>query len=320
MSQSPYERLVVGINPYAANARNVRRGVIDPLMAEAVPFEILETDLDTEDAQIELYRDQLRQGDRLLLPGGDGTYHRAINALRLVDPSVRDSLQIGLMAYGNRCDTAWVGGKHRKDVLAMADDARYLADFTPLRVTTDSPVLDAVKNRLALGYVTIGDALAQGAAIFNSTPNRYTLHASSHKFALSARIAMKYYLSRIGKFAQLPDDATLNSEHVALGITDIIALNGPRMATLLRNGQSSYSQESFEYTTFNANSVLALGKVGLSSLVLGAVPTSSEESITVEFGELKRVMMQADGEPYALDPIARITVDKDVESFRVITE
>lgn len=324
MEQSPYERLVVGVNPFASNARFVRREVITPLMAEAKLDVLLDATHDTDEALIDMYRARLRPGDRLLLPGGDGTYHRSINALRFLDDEVRESVQLGFLAYGNRCDTARVAGRYRRDVLAMADTDRALSTYHPLRVVTESVGVEndsiALTNRLALGYTTLGRALAEGAETFNTLPNRYRLNASQAKLATSAGIALKYYFRRVGTFAPLPEGTAVNGQELDGSVTDLIALNGPMMAGVVPNKRESFKGNEFQWGVLSGNSRAGLARLGLRRVLSRDVFPDKAKELTVTFPYQEPAFFQADGEYFSVPVVDRVTIDKADEAFTVVTK
>lgn len=315
---NPYERLVVVGNPVSSAAGAIRRQVVDRLDSEG--FRPLHVDLPSAaiDDVTEEFDSRLRAGDRVLVAGGDGTYYLAINALRQLT-DLRRTIDVGFMAYGNRCDGANYSGRFQKNAVAMAGQSVVPRTFRPLRHRLLAPGTDVpTHDRLAVSYVTFGDALAPGAEIFNTDENRQRMHGATFKLLHSAHIAAGYLAKRLKAFDTLPEGTRLNGEMIGPDTTDIVALHGLTMAGVLKNRQKTYDPQHFESVVLAGNTIHVLGSTVTQGLLRG-IPSRTVSDMLVEFPTPVDMTLQADGEASHVDNIHMIVVDKpEDESLQVL--
>lgn len=320
--KTPYEQLVVGYNPNSSDARAMQRLVFDRLDDARIRYELMPTASSQAEEFAEVIDDTLHEGDRLLILGGDGTYNLVINALRDISEIERSGVELGFMAFGNRCDGAALSGRAKRDAVAMASDHVQPVTFWPLRYRVETEEGHDDIDELALGYVTIGHVLAEGARHFNAPMTRKAIEHSPSKLLSSARVAAGYFIGNYQHFTPLPEGTIVNGEQLDPRVSDLVALNGMTMATFMRNSKNSYASTNFEYTAVDVTHVRGLLSQTRQALKnRGYLPTVTVDQlvVTLDAAGADSITLQSDGEAKVLTAVSSIVIDKATEPLNVLT-
>lgn len=305
----PYERLVVVGNPNSTRAGEIRRDVFGRLAAERIGHRPIQT----RDSSVESLAEQLEfveRDDRLLIAGGDGMLALAVNALRLVGRVGQESPQLGFMAYGNRCDGAAVSGRVKRDVMLMQSEAMQPQDYRPLRVSVHSDAVADDLDWLAVSYVSVGDLSVGGAEHFSSPSVRAKLIGKRALYLHSAHEMLRYYRQQRRQLNELAGAMTIDQQPVPFGATDVVLLNGQKMASTVINSQAHYLGGQHRRGLIDAKRYGAVVKAYLSMQYQRGMPGVDVASTSIALTDGTFNKLQSDGEVHLLPPSSTIRVDK----------
>jgi diacylglycerol kinase family enzyme len=311
MTSTP-ERILIISNPSSSRARDVQRYVIDPLSdASLVDKEIVQFSVTSKDRLVTIQEiaEVIQPHDRVIVAGGDGTGSVTINGIMNAPDST--GVRVGFLPYGNFNDMAatFTDRSAKKHPLQLV-----LSDET----TTVHP-LDVIVNQrhhqYALLYATVGwTALA--AAEFDKPKKRTKLQQKNQaNLAKSLTdIAKMYFQTRHSSF--LPSFHR-NGHDIQANTTDILAINGPIMAKIIRSHRDIYATGTFlskdlNVSRFFANSDL-LGRSALNFLIGThlALPGTHRTEDTINFTSPADVPLQIDGEVSTLNGVSSLTITKN---------
>ena len=318
MSQT-YNKLVIVQNPHSSAARRVSHDVFSRLDGEHIDYDTVESQASADDMADEL-SSHIEECDRIIVAGGDGTYNLAINALRHTG---KNDLQLGFMPFGNRCDGAVVGGSRKNDVLAMASHAWEPSQYWPLhaKITTEEEK-EEVTDTIALSYVTVGGPLARGASYFNDLATRDRIRGTKRglRLLMSALCAADYIKRNFGSFESMPPGALLNGVPIPDGVSDIIALNGQTMATVLRNPDQSYRGGTFRQAELHNKSIAGVAVLAVAILRPNGLPALPVSRTELSFQQPGEVAAQFDGKTRDFHGVRSLVIDKKASPLRVLMD
>lgn len=290
-------RLVVVRNPNSTRAHRVEREVINPLYAHGKPFVTLETRSPHTEDNIADMQEFLRDGDIALGVGGDGTGMQLTNAVLRSGLNV----ELGFLPYGNFNDLARVHGL-RNPLDAYGDVAT--TELHPLTIDIDGEYW-----RDAPAYATMGWS-AIAASQFGHTESRDRMRRGVGGTSLIpslGQLARHYFEHRDEK---LPSFHTSHSDVVRRAVTDIMAVNSPRVGAVVQSRENHYDQGDFGYHELDVSRILPNIPFGLRAL-FGRTPTSLRSKTSVEFDAPASVPIQTEGEFARPENVSRIDIYKD---------
>lgn len=300
------------------------------------------------DENAKLLAGMLGDGDLVIAAGGDGTATMVANA---VLESGKEAV-FSAIGYGNLNDMAqmlkvrrpveyggeYVGGvqeiveKFQGSVPggsggsgsgsggASAGASGGVVEVYPLEV-----LVDGEHWRYAMCYATVG-LLAEATEMMDEEGVRARLNTGRRGVLYSLVRAVFWYLGNKGR-RFLPGAEVSGSEggevvvklngEVVAGATDYLAVNGPRVAKMMKGGKWYLSKEKF------GSGVKSLGKFwkmvgfGLRSITLGIKLAESEGDV-LEFSEPSEVEIQAEGEYQRLSGVRKIEVRKVKRGMKVV--
>ncbi len=240
----------------------------------------------------------LLDGDLLVAVGGDGTINMALNAL------IKSGKQVvlGALGYGNFNDFAETLGTTNLREIIGNFEKNQIKKFYPLKVEINDKLW-----RYAGCYVTIGMA-AEVTKIFDEEKNRKKLAKHMHWFSY-LKIALWYYKNRFRK--NFVPKMRLNGDEQSK-MSDVIALNSPKMAGVMRGDNWCWQKEVFGLGSFRLKWSLPLFSFMIKSM-FKRVPVQESKEMRLEFEEPATITIQAEGEYQTLDGVKKIRIEKNVE-------
>ena len=295
-------RLIVVHNPNSTGARFVESEVFNQLKGKSIGYQTITTRFPDTEANIDDIASRLVDGDRVISAAGDGTASQVVNAVLFTGVDA----EVGFLPYGNFNDLA---SSHMNTKDSVIDLVRgQPVDTIPLCVS-----LDGDPWRFAPGYATLGST-ALLANQFNTEKSRKLLRfAPRHlKIAASlAQLAQSYFQSRN---EDLPSFTT--SERSQLDgqpATDIIAINSPHVAKLVRLQECFYDTTKFGYKEINMAQFLRNIPFGVQALTTGAPLDIVDRSVSIHFDEpAKNLLIQTEGE-FAHINAQDVTISKQLD-------
>ena len=295
-------------NPACSRAKQV--GSVVMRLEEELPkgsLRQLETPSPFFEDNVDAISGAIEPGDTILVAAGDGTGSAAANAFLQANSF---DAQLGFLPYGNFNDMAHTfTGKGSKDPLNLIDNHNTI-ELHPLNVYANGDFL-----RRGVLYATLGWT-ATAAAIYDKPEHRQGLQDGGANLVSSlATIAKMYFqtrsTARLPLFKRLAEDAFYDD------ITDILAINGPIMAKIIRTKTPYYEGTDFyskdlDVSKFFANS----GFLGLSALnfVAGinlSLRGQERHADRLEFVERATVPLQIDGEYIQLQEVENLSISKE---------
>lgn len=293
-------RLIVVHNPHSTRANKVQRDVLNRLHDTRILFdEFVPQSTATEDNIADM-RDVLRNGDTILSAAGDGTAMQVANAV--LRNEHHDS-QIGFLGYGNFNDLS----RDQRDPVKLLEG-------TPVPLYPLTIDVNGQYWRDAPGYLTIGFT-AIAAAQFGSTTSRerqQNLPENLKLLASLGQLGTTYFQER---HRMLPPFHTSESLIVQRAVTDILAVNSPRVGRVIRAKDYS-AGDDFGFRTADISTIPKNLPFGAQAL-LHRAPAEALDDIAVHFEQPVSVPIQSEGEFAQLTAIDTVHIYKDPE--RVLT-
>lgn len=299
-------RLILVINPRSSGFEQIQEKLISHLKfshfdGDFITFEIQPTNPMSNAREM---AKGLLDGDTILVAGGDGTAHIASNAAAL---SKKKNLKMKFTGFGNFNDYAHSFSKNNGKAMVQAiDSGRVVAKIRPLEVLVNGEFL-----RFAPLYSTVG-LTAEMAEIFEGKRLRRALKkvkGRNRRLLLSLLASTRFYLKNRKKHTLNIAKITLDGEELAKNpktTTDLVFLNGPRMARIMRRRDNKFHPESFRFGTVNASCLLGNLPFLVGGL-FGYLPLKKVKSAKIEFKRAKRMTIQIEGE------VAKINAVKTIE-------
>ncbi|MDB5187454.1 MAG: Lipid kinase, YegS/Rv2252/BmrU family [Candidatus Saccharibacteria bacterium] len=302
MNTNKSERLVVIHNTKSSRAANVERGVFDRLADGGMrPTRFLTPSPHAAD-NIDAIAHFVQSGDTVLSAAGDGTANAVINGLL---ESNHEGVTAGFLGYGNFNDVPRTmnHGDARRDPLTLLS-SRKTVELNPLSVTKNGE-----HWRYAALYATLGWT-AVAAAEFDSPKVREKLqHGGANIVSSLARLGIRYFQTR--HISDLPLFYRDNGE-LYEGLTDVLAVNGPIMAKIIRSGQDKYKGPDFLLRDLDVSGLFKNSGF-LAASAIGRMPGVVTQSDELKFTQPSSVPIQVDGEFSMLNNVSTLRIEKSDE-------
>lgn len=237
----------------------------------------------------------LMDRDLLVVAGGDGTANMALNAI--IESGKKVTL--GVLGYGNFSDFAGMLGTISLADVVRKFEKKQVKELYPLKIEVNDELW-----RYAGCYATVGMA-AEVTKIFDQEKVRTKLSRRAHWFSY-LKIAFWYYKNRFRRI--FVPKMRLNGAPQKT-MTDIIALNSPRMASVMRGKDWCWRKKVFGAGSFKLKWSVPLFFFMMKSM-FNRVPVSESEKMLVEFDEPANVVIQAEGEYEDLEGVRKIAIEK----------
>lgn len=326
------QKLIVVYNPRSSKQAAIEREVLAParkLTGWLVGKYVVTTESLAENA--EKLAKILNDGDLVIVAGGDGTANMTVNAIL----QSKKDITFGVLGYGNFNDMARMlktkraveyGGEYIGGVTEIVNRlaAGKVHEAFPLEV-----LVDGKHWRYALCYVTLG-LFAESTRVFEEETVRKKLQTGKKHLMFSIwQLAKWYFRNRKREFLpvgrreekggpeiMIEGDGKL-AQSLGGKVTDYIAVNGPRMARVMRGGKYYLREQEFRATTAKLGNFGSLMWFMLRS-IFWRVPGKRVQDEILQFDEKGNVMIQAEGEAAKLEGVKKIEVRKAKCGIKVV--
>ncbi|MEO8911626.1 MAG: diacylglycerol kinase family protein, partial [Candidatus Saccharimonas sp.] len=288
----------------STGARFVKKEVFGQLNGDSISYQTITTRFPDTEANIDDIASRLVNGDMVISAAGDGTASQVANAILVSGVDA----EVGFLPYGNFNDLA-LSHMNQKD--SVTDLVRAsAAKVIPLYVE-----LDGKPWRYAPGYTTIGST-ALLANQFSTDQSRKLLRFAPRSLKIAASLAQladTYFRTRNDDLP--PFTTTEKSQLAGQPATDIIAINSPHVARMVRLQKLFYDSTEFGYKEINMAQFLRNVPFGIRALTSGAPLEMVNNSISVHFDEpVKDLLIQTEGE-FAHVSAQDVTISKSLDDF-----
>ena len=297
------KRLLIIYNPRSSRYADVKKEVLEParkLTGYMVgKYEIEKTDIDQN---VRKFAKLLKDGDMVLAAGGDATGVIAVNGILQSGCDV----VLAVLPYGNFNDLARTLGTEKFEEVFRGKERK----LYPLEIVVDGRLM-----RYATCYVTIG-MTAEAVQLYDEVKMRKILKKKWGRYVGSYTNLMGWYFKNRRKRKFLPE-FRLNGVLQDKRTSDYVAVNGGSIARVMRGGGDFLDARKFRNETDRLTSFWQLFKFMVRSMLI-RVPGNETDGDTLEFIELGRVVIQAEGESMVFENPKQIEIRKGGKYLEVI--
>ena len=311
-------RLVLVINPRSSGYSLVHEKIVRNIQKlnlaenQQITYEIQPTNpLDNAEKMAGILQDN----DIILVAGGDGTAHIATNAIIFSD---KQGIKIKYTGFGNFNDYAHSFSKNTsKSCLAALESSKVIAKIKPLKVYINGDFY-----RLAPLYATIG-LTAEMAEIFEHPKVRGALKVSpdrNTRLLLSLLAATRFYFNHRKsnsiniKNIELDDDSCSveNSK-----ITDLVFMNGPRMARIMKSNYNKKHPENFGFQALDSSKIIK-NIPFLTRGIFGFIPLKRTNLVSIWLKKPQDIFIQIEGESAKIKNASSIRVEQSNQIINIL--
>ena len=310
-------RLIIVINPRSSGFSFISKKILKPVYAsslsegEIITFEIQPTNpLDNAQKMAKI----LKNGDKILVAGGDGTAHIASNAVAFSGKKI----QIKYTGFGNFNDYACSFSKNTPQAAIRAlEKGETVSVLRPLEI-----FINGEFYRYAPLYATFG-LTAEATEIFDLPKIRNRLKKIKNRnlrHLISLTKAAKFYFKNRKKhILKIAKIITGNDEvfEIRDKITDVAFMNGPRMARVMRSKINKTDSENFGFTAMNSGDFRA-NIPFLVKGIFGHIPLKRVKNVKIEFKKPSKIALQIEGEVYRITDVKTLEVRISKEKIKVL--
>ena len=309
-------RLIIVINPRSSGFSFISKKILKPVYAsslsegEIINFEIQPTNpLDNAQKMAKI----LKNGDKILVAGGDGTAHIASNAVAFSGKKV----QIKYTGFGNFNDYACSFSANTPQAAVRAlEKGETVSVLRPLEI-----FINGEFYRYAPLYATFG-LTAEATEIFDLPKIRNRLKKIKNRnlrHLLSLTEAAKFYFKNrkkhILKITKIETDG--EAFEIRDKITDVAFMNGPRMARVMRSKINKTDSENFGFTAMNSGDFRA-NIPFLVKGIFGHIPLKRVKNAKIEFKKPSKIALQIEGEVYRITDVKTLEVKLSKNKIEVL--
>lgn len=298
-------RLLIVHNPYSSRHDDVEKEVLNParqLSGYMIgKYRIAKVGIEEN---IKRLATVLREGDLVVVAGGDATAAIAVNAI--IDSE--KSVELAVLPYGNFNDLArTLGTSKLNEVLSPNTRVR---KFYPLNITVDDK-----HWRYSACYVTMG-MMAEAVKLYDQPAARRKLRTRLGRSVGSYLMIAGWYLKNRHKKVFIPE-FSLNSIRQDSKISDYMAINGSSLARVMKGSGDYCKPQTFNSGTWRLAGLWRLFCFMMKSM-FSQVPSNETKGDLIEFVRPATVELQAEGEPEIFKDIRKIEVRKAKQYLNVI--
>ncbi|RYC73018.1 diacylglycerol/lipid kinase family protein [Candidatus Nanogingivalis gingivitcus] len=247
----------------------------------------------------------LHSGDIILVAGGDGTAHIASNAVAI---SGQKNIKMKFTGFGNFNDYAHSFSKNSgKAMLRAIESGKMKTEIHPLEIKINGKFF-----RYAPLYATIG-LTAEMAEIFEGKKLRRVLkkiHRRNLRLILSLFAATRFYFKHRKKHLMKIESISLDDKEYSLPkkiVTDLVFMNGPRMARIMRSSANKIDNKNFGFSALNSANLIKNVPFLLSGII-GKIPLTRTKKVGIEFKKPRKITIQIEGEAIKVEKVSKIEV------------
>lgn len=297
-----HERTLIAINPAATGAGRVEREVITPLTEEGIVYDTFVTPSPDYNDNVEAFGEVIRDGDLLVIAGGDGTVAQATEAIARSD---LENIGVAALPFGGFADLASKKASVLDIVGPDANTEEYRRYLMSIHVDDETEPW-----RYANAYFGIG-RLALLANSFGTPESRKRL---SGRTGLAKRTLQ---IAQLGSeyFKQdffFPEHDTSLSPLVEQAVTDYMFVNNHRAGGIMRFPEDFGQTDYFGVVQRDVSKIVRNIPFGLMALV-GHAPSDEHTRYDIELADVLPIPVHNDGE-FASKNTSRISIRKDPEA------
>jgi Sphingosine kinase and enzymes related to eukaryotic diacylglycerol kinase len=299
-------RVVLIHNPQSSHAIDVKKQVIAPVKQFASSGEFLEYKIKPTsfNQNVRKITKILREQDRVVVAGGDGTATIVANAILATEHS---NISLIVLGYGNFNDMSTGFGAKGRDVVDLLESPSTVKAY-PLEVLVNNSHF-----RYSVCYFNLG-LFAEVVRLFDKKEHRKELQTGKKGVFFSWRILTSMYL-KAKKTPHLPE-YRLNGN--VMNTTDYVAINNTVMAQILKSGKRFYLGKEFAHFTPNLSKFTSLISAAAPSL-FGRMPCKTTTSDELVFEKPTDIASQSEGEYCKLKTVRKIKIVKSKKYLNVVT-
>ena len=286
-----FKRVIIAYNKESSRYGDVKREVLDKLEKYAEDFNFTVKHFlvlkKSVEKNAERLGKELKDGDLVIVAGGDGTATAVLNGVI----NSKRQVKLAVLPYGHFNDMARTL-KCKKIEQIFSGEVK---KFYPLEAK-----IDGKHFRYAGCYFTIG-MFAESTEIFNIPDERKKIKKGSAKIYAFSRLFKWWRKNRKREF--LPKD---------LKATDILAINGRTVARVMRGRRKlAFSSERFIITKRKLSGFFGIGLFMMKSIVF-RISGKTGTKMRLKFADVIEVEIQAEGE-YEKKKCREIIITKPVD-------
>jgi diacylglycerol kinase family enzyme len=288
-------RIVVVHNPICTQADRIGRDVFGALDENRVPYADFSTKWPDPKANEDEIRAFLKDGDRVIAAGGDGTVATAARAL------VGREIQLGALPFGNYNDVSRAHTDTGQGVMGLVAENTPVVDHSPIIMSVNGNPIGQILGSAGLGRTVYGvEAMNEPKA---REARRRNNAGGYGKLALEI---MKHFS------AQLPPYRLNGSDRVSAHSSDIMITNLPSNGGgAVESQQTFYRGETFGLRAMRWNRPDFPLEVLANKLWGRAVGFAAMQACRVKFAEpADNIPLHIDGETQRLQEVREIEFAK----------
>ncbi len=301
------KRLIIVYNPKSTDYKRVEKEVMEParqLKGWTIGKYVVKPEPVSDNAR-RIAR-ILRDGDLVIVAGGDGTASVGVNGIM----SSGKKVTLGVLGYGNFNDLAHTLGAKNLDELMQAYKDHKIETMWPLTIAINDQLW-----RYSACYLTVG-LLADSTKVFDKPATRQKLKKRRRGLFFSLRTLASWYFKTRKHRVFLPK-VYLNGRERSYEMTDYLAINSKRVANVMRGSDCYLKKDVFWRSMVNMKSTSALITMMVQS-IFKRVPGKEVMADVLTFQKPVNVGVQVEGEYHRLKEVEKITIDKAKHGLKVV--
>lgn len=302
------QRIIIVYSPHSSHYIHVKRDVLEParqLKGYLIgKYQVKQASVDTNAAALAQI---LQDNDLVISAGGDGTATMTVNAI--IHSGKRVTL--GVLGYGNFNDLAHTLRIKTFNQLITQWQAGQTTAYYPLEARINDQ-----HYRYAACYFTVG-LFAESTTVFDNKKTRHQLESGHRGLFYSIRSLAGWYFQNHRR--EFITQSVLNSTPLPNKTTDIIALNTPHMAKIMRGDKCYLQGENYLSTTVNLSNLPRLS-LFMTKSMFGHVTKNYSHQDIIKFATPTTISIQAEGEYQQLHDVKTLEFKKSKKPLHVVTK
>ena len=256
----------------------------------------------------------LQNNDIVLVAGGDGTAHIATNAIII---SGKTGIKIKYTGFGNFNDYAHSFSRnHYKACIRALDEQQSKYSVKPLELSINGEFYRYIPL-----YATVG-LTAEMAEIFEHPRIRGALKKTpgrNSRLALSLLAATRFYFNHRKEEDIHVEKIKINGESVRVNpkITDLVFMNGPRMARIMRSQANKKAPEKFGFAALDSGKIIKNLPFLVKGL-FGFIPLKTAHEVEIILEKPQNLQIQIEGESTKLKNIKNISIRQIEQKIHIL--
>ncbi len=284
MHHESIKNLIIVQNSQSTRFESIHR-LFQLLDAYELTYEVYHTPSADTEENIQAMQQDLPDGAMIISAAGDGTAMQVINAVLRAE---KGETTLGFVPFGNFNDIARSHAKRGHTVIDMLTAP--VVESHPITIEADGEYW-----RHAPAYVTLGwTALA--ASRFSDRESRESMqhNGNSATRTNSLRQLSKHYFDN--RHLKLPPFRLNGDEELFTEVTDILAINNPRVGSIVRSNELYFDSPNFgSRANINVSHILPNMPFVIKAL-FGRAPFEATDELHISFEDTASLPIQTEGE------------------------